>query len=135
MSGKLNQSLEEILKDKRSSATSATRGGRGGRPRRGAKPTQVAAPAGGIKKNIKPARGAVKQPPARGAKGSRGSMIQIGNLVSITSAPLCSILVANLLFYSPETSPRTRSRYVIDEAVAASETCVDTYLPSRIMST
>lgn len=90
MSGKLNQSLEEILKDKRSSATSATRGGRGGRPRRATKPTQVAAPAGGIRKNTKPARGAVKQAPAKGVKGARGSMIQIGNLVSIICAALAS---------------------------------------------
>lgn len=81
MSGKLNQSLEEILKDKRSSAT---RGG--GRPRRGVKPTKAAAPVGGIKKNTKPVRNAAKQAPAKGAKGSRGSMIQIGNLVSITTA-------------------------------------------------
>lgn len=82
MSGKLNQSLEEILKDKRSSGP---RVGRGGRPRRGAKPTpNVAAPAGGIKKNTRPIRNAAKQAPAKGAKGSRGSMIQIGNLVSTT---------------------------------------------------
>lgn len=81
MSGKLNQSLEEILKDKRSSAT---RGGR--RPRNAAKPTKAPAPVGGIKKNTRPVRNAAKPAPAKGAKGSRGSMIQIGNLVSITIA-------------------------------------------------
>lgn len=133
MSGKLNQSLEEILKDKRSSAT---RGGRGGRPRRGAKPAQPAAPAGGIKKNTstKPARGAVKQAPTKGAKGSRGSMIQIGNLVSILPSRVCTYNVPLTSSFSPETSPRTRSRYVIDEAFTALETYVGTYLPSRIMS-
>lgn len=133
MSGKLNQSLEEILKDKRSSGP---RTGRGGRPRRGAKATttKVAAPAGGIKKNTRPTRNAAKQAPAKGAKGSRGSVIQIGNLVGTTSIRTGLELVPDVDF-SLETPPKPRSRYVIDEALAAFGIYVDTYIPSRIMST
>lgn len=78
MSGKLGQSLDEILKDQR-----ATRG-RGRPARRGGKPaTKAAAPAGGIKKNTKPAGKAAKQAPAPNKGGRGGVVLQLGNMVSL----------------------------------------------------
>lgn len=79
-SGKLDQSLEEILKD-----TKSVR--RGARPRRAAKPTQTAAPVGGIRKSTKPARNAAKQAPAKTVKPATESEILVENMVSILSHP------------------------------------------------
>lgn len=80
MSGKLDQSLDEILSTQKS-----VRGGRG--PRRGRRAPQagratavVAAPVGGVKKNAKQAKGAVKAIPTGPAGGNGESKIQVSNL-------------------------------------------------------
>ncbi|PSR87045.1 hypothetical protein BD289DRAFT_244999 [Coniella lustricola] len=75
MSTKLNQSLEEILKTNRAAGR-----GRGGHARRSTRPAKVAAPTGGVKKNVKPAGKTTKQAPNKAAKGPRGSQIQMSNL-------------------------------------------------------
>lgn len=75
-SGKLSQSLDEILKDNKTGRRSA-------RPRRAVKPTKAAAPVGGIKKSTKPARNAAKQTPAKAVKPHTVSEILVENLVSI----------------------------------------------------
>lgn len=76
-SGKLNQSLDEILKDNKSGRRSA-------RPRRAVKPAnKAAAPVGGIKKSTKPARNAAKQAPAKNVKPTAVSEILVENLVNI----------------------------------------------------
>lgn len=80
MSGKLDQSLDEILStNKRSVIRGKGRGrGRAARPGRAA---AVAAPVGGIKKTAKQAKGAVKAVPT-GPSGAGGdSRIQVSNLV------------------------------------------------------
>jgi len=79
MSGKLDQSLDEILSTQRRSAT----GGRGGRRRRApkvGKTTAVAAPVGGVRKNTRPAKGAVKAIPTGPSAGSGDSKIVVSNL-------------------------------------------------------
>lgn len=127
MASKLGQSLDEILKDRKSRAP------RGGR--RGGKSTVKVPPTGGIKKNTtRPVAKNGKQVSARGAKpGPSGSVIQMSNLVSKTE-PFDILLNLLLTLLSPETSPRPRSRYVIDEACKPLGTYVGTYLPSRIIS-
>lgn len=76
-SGKLNQSLDEILKDNKSGRRSA-------RPRRAVKPTKAAAPVGGIKKSTKPTRNAAKQAPVKNVRPTTVSEILVENLVSIS---------------------------------------------------
>jgi THO complex subunit 4 len=80
MSGKLDQSLDEILSTQKS-----TRGGRGIRRGRGTRSTRTstasAAPVGGVKKNLKQGKGAVKAIPTGPAGGSLDSRIQVSNLV------------------------------------------------------
>lgn len=80
MSEKLDQSLDEILSTRRKSAR---RGGRVGR--RTPNPTKATvAPIGGIKKNTKAARGAVKTGVSNGPPaGSGDSKIIVSNLVRI----------------------------------------------------
>lgn len=82
MSGKLDQSLDEIVSTHR---RGAGRGGRGARrstrpTRSAAAPAAPAAPVGGVKKHTK-ARGGAKVPtgPSAGARGD--SKILISNLV------------------------------------------------------
>jgi len=84
MSGKLDQSLDEILSTQR---RSAVRGKGGRRVRRGnqAGRTAPAAPVGGVKKNPKQAKGAVKAIPTGPSGGSGESRIQVSNLVSVLS--------------------------------------------------
>jgi len=73
MSGKLDQSLDEILStQKRGSRTRRAPSGR---------TTAVAAPVGGIKKPAKAARGAVKAIPTGPSGGSGDSKIVVSNLV------------------------------------------------------
>ncbi|ROW10688.1 hypothetical protein VPNG_05162 [Cytospora leucostoma] len=74
MSGKLDQSLDEILSTQRKSA---------GHRRSTRKPARAAtaAPAGGVHKNTKPARGnAAKPASARGTKNTGESKIIVSNL-------------------------------------------------------
>ena len=78
MSGKLDQSLDEILSTQRRS----NRGGKRVRGRTG-KPTPAAAPVGGVKKTTKPARGATNKAIPTGPSGGSGdSKIVVSNLVS-----------------------------------------------------
>jgi THO complex subunit 4 len=83
MSGKLDQSLDEILStNKRSVIRGKGRGRR--RASQPGRPAAVAAPVGGVKKNAKQAKGAVKPVPT-GPSGATGdSRIQVSNLVSAT---------------------------------------------------
>lgn len=77
-SGKLDQSLDEILSGQRR----ANRGRGTRRTSGGGRPTP-AAPAGGIQKN-KPGRNATKPTPAKGSSGVVGeSKIVVSNLVSL----------------------------------------------------
>lgn len=78
MSGKLDQSLDEILSNQR-----RTQGRRRSQRRTaGTNRPAAAAPAGGIQKNTKPARGATKPTPAKGAGLTGESKIMVSNLVS-----------------------------------------------------
>ena len=116
MSGKLDQSLDEILSTQRRGKSNAR--GRGGRRSAGGKPANVA-PAGGIQKNTKPARNAGKQAPAKNAGLTGESKIVVSNLVSrvFPPCPCVASLTANSRC-SPRTFPKARSRYVItDEAI------------------
>jgi THO complex subunit 4 len=79
MSGKLDQSLDEILTSQRRNQQGRRRSQR--RPAGTTRPTTTA-PAGGIQKNTKPARGATKPTPAKGAGVSGESKIMVSNLVS-----------------------------------------------------
>lgn len=86
MSGKLDQSLDEILSSRRHSAR---RGGRGGNRNTNASKRNVAPPVGGIKKNhitTRNARGAGRQVvPSGPADGAGASKIIVSNLVCITT--------------------------------------------------
>jgi THO complex subunit 4 len=88
MAGKLDQSLDEILSSQRK-----TQQGRRRSQRRstGAKPANPA-PAGGIQKSTKPARGATKPTPAKSAGLTGESKIMVSNLVCYqTRIPLLAI--------------------------------------------
>lgn len=87
MADRLDKSLDEIISTQR--RTGGARGGRGG-PRRGARRSTAsgrpatAAPVGGVKKNLKPAKGAVKQIPTGPSGGSGEGKIIVSGLVSST---------------------------------------------------
>jgi len=78
MSGKLDQSLDEILTSQRRNQQQGRR--RSQRRPAGATNAAPAAPAGGIQKNAKNARGASKPTPAKGAGLSGESKIMVSNL-------------------------------------------------------
>ncbi|KAL3421521.1 RNA recognition domain-containing protein [Phlyctema vagabunda] len=83
MSGKLDQSLDEILKTQRPAGRGGKARGRGGSARRAPAAGRTAGPAapiGGIKKNLKQGKGAVKSVPTGPAGGAIDSKIQVGNL-------------------------------------------------------
>lgn len=92
MSGKLDQSLDEILSTQRKAA------GRRSSRRSAGRPAAPAAPAGGVKKNVKPARNAGKPTPAKGSGLVGESKIVVSNMVS-TTRTLCNhrLLGANIL--------------------------------------
>lgn len=80
MSGKLDQSLDAIMSDRKT--TNPKRGGKGGRPARTAASrakTAIVPPAGGVQKNTRAPRGAPRAPavnaPVRG-----DSKIMVSNL-------------------------------------------------------
>ncbi|KAI1083740.1 RNA recognition domain-containing protein [Whalleya microplaca] len=77
MSGKLDQSLDEILSTQRRGA-----GGRGGRRsvRRSAGRPTTTAPVGGVQKTSKPRAASTKQTPAKTAGGSGESKVVVSNL-------------------------------------------------------
>lgn len=88
MSGKLDQSLDDIL-------SSRPRGGRGGRrgsrraPTAGTK-VSTRAPVGGIQKSTKTAKGSAKAAAPNGpAAGTGDSKIIVSNLVSRTTCHYC----------------------------------------------
>ena len=81
MSGKLDQSLDEILSTNKRSVIR----GKGRGRRRASQPgrtTAAAAPVGGVKKNAKPVKGAVKAVPTGPSAATGDSRIQVSNLVS-----------------------------------------------------
>lgn len=81
MSGKLDQSLEEI-----NAAQKRNAGRRRNPPRRTVGRPAAAAPVGGIQKNTKGGRGAgAKAAPAKGAPTNSESKIIVSNLVSSPS--------------------------------------------------
>jgi THO complex subunit 4 len=83
MSGKLDQSLDEILStNKRSVVRGKGRGNR--RVSQPGRAAAVAAPVGGVKKNLRQAKGAVKAAPTGPAGASGDSRIQVSNLVGAT---------------------------------------------------
>lgn len=90
MSGKLDQSLDEILStNKRTPA-----GGRRS-TRKVARPA-APAPVGGVKKNTKPARGAAaKSSSAKAPRSTGESKIIVSNLVSTSSLPAPKNPIAN----------------------------------------
>jgi THO complex subunit 4 len=75
MSGKLDQSLDEILSTQRKGAN--RRSGR----RAGAARPATTAPIGGIKKNTKPARNTAKPAPAKATGLTGESKIMVSNMV------------------------------------------------------
>lgn len=79
MSGKLDQSLDEILSTRRQSARGRGRGRRVPNPARSNGAT-VAAPVGGIKKNSKVTRGGARAVPTGPAVGVESKII-VSNLV------------------------------------------------------
>ena len=83
MSGKLDQSLDEILSSRRQTAR---RGGRGGNRAANTSKRTVAAPVGGIKKNISRTSRGTGRPivPSGPADGVGGSKIIVSNLVCLT---------------------------------------------------
>ena len=110
MSGKLDQSLDEILSTKPTGGRRSTR--------KTARPA-APAPVGGVKKNTKPVRGAAAKPSSGKAPRPTGeSKIIVSNLVRTSSfaAPRSLLLMP---FHSPRTCPRAKSRYVTDEAITA----------------
>ena len=85
MSGKLDQSLDEILSSQRKNQQ-----GRRKSQRRsvGANRPTTAAPAGGIQKTTKPARNATKAATGKGAGIVGESKIVVSNLVRTLDTPL-----------------------------------------------
>jgi len=79
MSGKLDQSLDEILSTQRRSATRGNRRG-GRRASHPGRTAAVPAPVGGVKKNVKSAKGAGKAIPTGPSAGSGESKIVVSNM-------------------------------------------------------
>lgn len=79
MSGKLDQSLDDIVSTRRKTGG---RRGRGGRRAANGTRAANAAPAGGIQKGAKSGRGGPKAIPSGPAAGSGDSKIIVSNLVS-----------------------------------------------------
>jgi THO complex subunit 4 len=85
MSGKLDQSLDEILTQRKAA------GGRRRSARRVSGRPAPAAPAGGIQKATKPARPAGKPAATKGAGAVGESKIMVSNLVSF-STRMCMLV-------------------------------------------
>jgi THO complex subunit 4 len=96
MATKLDQSLDEIMTN-----TGATRGGARGGARRGRgqrqarRSTGAPAPVGGISKNTRSAKGAVKATPT-GPSIHRDSKIVVSNLVGVITPQTCNISVLTI---------------------------------------
>jgi THO complex subunit 4 len=92
MSGKLDQSLDEILSSQRRSS-----GPRRRNPRRSAGRPTTTAPVGGVQKTSKPARTAVaKAVPGKVTSAIRESKIIVSNLVCVSLAILI-VYMTNVL--------------------------------------
>lgn len=87
MSGKLDQSLDEILSNQRRNQTRR----RSTRRSAGANRPATTAPAGGIQKTTKPARNAAKPTAAKGTGLTGESKIMVSNLVSRVSDVALSV--------------------------------------------
>lgn len=89
MSGKLDQSLDEILSTKKRTPASA-------RGRRSTRETAAPAPVGGVKKNTRPARGAAAKPSSGKAPRPTGeSKIIVSNLVRTSPLAVPKKPIAN----------------------------------------
>ena len=110
MSGKLDQSLDEIVSTHRRGGSNRGRRVRTTR-QGGAKP--AAAPVGGVKKTTRPVKGATKGVPTGPSGGVGESKILVSGLVSSQK----DINGALTNSHSPEMSTSSRSRYVVDEAL------------------
>jgi hypothetical protein len=116
MSGKLDQSLDEILTTRR---RSGPRGGRaGGRAGAGARGRVVSAPVGGVKKATKatPAR-ATKPVVPTGPAGGESKVI-VSGLVSHLHHGVIQYQCSN--YYSPSMSTKRNLRYVEQQAIEPS---------------
>lgn len=82
--GKLDQSLDDILKTRRQS----TRRGRGPRRTGAGRPAATEAPVGGVQKSTKHAKQAKAIPTGPAASGNSESKIMISNLVCSPQAIL-----------------------------------------------
>ena len=115
MSGKLDQSLDEIL------STQKAAGRRRSARRTTSRPNN--APPGGIQKSTKPARNAAKPAPSKNAGLIGESKIMVSNLVRLYPFSFSFIIYFRKLRLltpkSPRMSPKARSRYVTDEASSA----------------
>lgn len=89
MSGKLDQSLDEILNSRRQTA----RRGRGGRQGSNLAKANASAPVGGIKKNVRTTRGAGRAVVPSGPLAAHGeSKIIVSNLVCTAILYQCDAL-------------------------------------------
>lgn len=106
--GKLDRSLDEILKDRRANARRPRRA----RPANGAKAAApAAAPVGGVKKTTKPTKSAGKAAiPTGPSSGSGESKIIVSNLVRPLNKE--GAKQPMLTYCSRWMSPSLRSRYV-----------------------
>jgi hypothetical protein len=111
-SSKLNQSLHEIIliRQKKARRQRFTR-----RPG----PTATA-PAGGVKKPVKPARNAGKPTLTKGAGLVGESKVVVNNLVCLRQKYPDRIRNSLLTLYSRRTFPKAILRYVTDDAVLTS---------------
>ncbi len=120
--GKLDQSLDEILYTQRRNATGRRRSTR--RVATAGRPAAAAAPAGGIQKSKITRSASGKGAPARSAGAVGESKIVVSNLVS--NSPAAPAYASHTktprtnAFCSPRTFPKARSRYVTDEGVPTS---------------
>jgi THO complex subunit 4 len=105
MSGKLDQSLDDILKTQRRSATRAKRGRGARRASQPGRADAPAAPVGGVQKNPKQAKGAVKAIPTGPSAGSGESRIQVSNLVCIPNPSAAENCLTSISAQGCERSP------------------------------
>lgn len=112
MSGKLDQSLDDIVSSHRRGPGRGPRGRRSG-PTRSAATKSTAAPVGGIKKNTtKAAKPVIKGAPTGPSGVSGNSRIIISGLVSTQ----VNQLLHHANFRSPRMSMAHSLRYVVDQA-------------------
>lgn len=117
MSSKLDKPLDDIVSAKRLSARNRRS------TQRRSTDTRPSAPAGGIQKNSKPARGAAGKPALAKAITTGESKVIVSNLVSVS--------ISSLPFHAHDLTTRhslrmfrsSRSRYVSVEGLVPSGIC------------